>query len=91
LKSHNGSAFKSEDFGEVLAGHGITWLPSPPCTPRYHGGCEAANGSMRARTDHFAQRTGGCAGGVLAIFLRATYNEWQFGVLLTVLLRRDSL
>ena len=59
LKSDNGSAFQSEDFGRLLAERKITWLPSPPRTPRYNGGCEAGNGSLRKRTDHFAERTGG--------------------------------
>ena len=59
LKSDNGSAFKSEAFGEMLAGHGIAWLPSPARMPRYNGGCEAGNHSMRTRTDHFAKRAGG--------------------------------
>ncbi len=59
LKSDNGSAFKSEAFGEMLARHGIAWLPSPARMPRYNGGCEAGNHSMRTRTDHFAKRAGG--------------------------------
>jgi transposase InsO family protein len=59
LKSDNGSAFKSWEFGEMLYEHEIAWLPSPPRCPRYNGGCEAGNGSMRIRTDHFAQYTGG--------------------------------
>ena len=43
----------------MLAEHDITWLPSPARMPWYNGGCEAGNGSLRRRTDHFAQRTGG--------------------------------
>ena len=58
LKSDNGSAFGSGDFGRMLDEHSITWLPSPPCTPWYNGACEAGNGSLRIRTDHFAQPAG---------------------------------
>ena len=50
LKSDNGSAFQSEEFGELLAGQEIVWPPSPARTPRYNGSCEAGNGSMRTRT-----------------------------------------
>lgn len=59
LKSDNGSAFKGQRLQELLATHDIVWLPSPPQTPRYNGGCEAGSGSMRTRTDHFAERTAG--------------------------------
>ncbi len=55
LKSDNGSAFASEEFGEVLAAHEIVWLPSPAYMPWYNGSCEAGNGSMRTRTNHFAR------------------------------------
>jgi transposase InsO family protein len=55
LKSDNGSAFKSEEFNKLLAGHEVVWLPSPPRTPWYNGGCEAGNHSMRTRTNHFAE------------------------------------
>jgi transposase InsO family protein len=59
LKSDNGSAFVGEGFRRMLAEKEITWLPSPPQTPSYNGSCEAANGSMRTRTEHFAERTDG--------------------------------
>jgi hypothetical protein len=36
----------------------ITWLPSPPVMPCYNGSCEAANGSMKVRTRHFAAARG---------------------------------
>jgi transposase InsO family protein len=39
LQSDNGSALQSDDFGRLLAERKITWLPSPPRTPRYNGGC----------------------------------------------------
>jgi transposase InsO family protein len=65
LKSDNGSAFQSTEFGELLAGQEIVWLPSPARTPRYNGSCEAGNGSMRTRTDHFAKRAGGWTGETL--------------------------
>ena len=59
VKSDNGPAFRSEAFAQMLAEQDITWLPSPARMPWYNGGCEAGNGSLRRRTDHFAQRTGG--------------------------------
>ena len=59
VKSDNGSAFKDQRMQELLAAHDIAWLPSPPRTPCYNGGCEAGNHSMRTRTDHFAERAGG--------------------------------
>jgi transposase InsO family protein len=59
LKSDNGSAFISEDFGQMLTDREVAWLPSPPRKPWYNGGCEAGNGSMRTRTDHFAEPAGG--------------------------------
>lgn len=58
LKSDNGSAFKSNAFQTMLARYGVAWLPSPPRKPQYNGSCEAGNGSLRTRTDHFARRTG---------------------------------
>jgi len=58
IKSDNGSAFRSQMIGELLATHEIVWLPSPPLTPWYNGGCEAANGSMKVRTRHFAVMRG---------------------------------
>jgi transposase InsO family protein len=59
LKSDNGSAFLSETFAKVLAEHEIVWLPSPARMPWYNGSCEAGNGSMRTRTNHFARGTKG--------------------------------
>jgi transposase InsO family protein len=59
LKSDNGSAFLSETFAKVLAEHEIVWLPSPARMPWYNGSCEAGNGSMRTRTNHFASGTTG--------------------------------
>ena len=45
-----------------LAAHGTVWLPSPPRQPWYNGDCEAGNGSMRTRTDHFTERADGWTG-----------------------------
>lgn len=58
LNRDNGSAFKSGQMQKLLKRSRIVWLPSPPCTPQYNGSCEAANGSMRRRTDYFADRAG---------------------------------
>jgi transposase InsO family protein len=65
LKSDNGSAFTSGVFQAMLVRYGVTWLPSPPRQPRYNGGCEAGNGSLRKRTEHFARRAGGWTSGCL--------------------------
>ena len=65
VKSDNGSAFKGETVRGVLDEYGIVWLPSPPRTPWYNGGCEAGNRSMRIRTEHFAERAGGWTGACL--------------------------
>jgi transposase InsO family protein len=59
IKSDNGSAFQSDPMQRLLEQHRIVWLPSPPRMPQYNGGCEAANGSMRRRTNYFADRAGG--------------------------------
>jgi transposase InsO family protein len=58
IKSDNGPAFKSDQMQRLLKRHRIVWLPSPPYTPQYNGSCEAANGSMRRRTNYFANRAG---------------------------------
>lgn len=58
LKSDNGSAFISKNFSAMLDAFSIAWLPSPPRSPWYNGGCEAGNGSLRTRTDHFAEPDG---------------------------------
>jgi transposase InsO family protein len=58
LKSDNGSAFIKSDFQDLLARHGTQWLPSPARSPWYNGGCEAGNGTLRIRTNHFAGPTG---------------------------------
>jgi hypothetical protein len=38
--------------------------------PWYNGGCEAGNGSLRKRTDHFARRSGGWTSEVLEVARR---------------------
>lgn len=56
LKSDNGSAFISEQFGALLAENRVAQLFSPARRPQYNGSCEAANGAMKIRTQHFADR-----------------------------------
>jgi len=51
IKSDNGSAFKSEELSRLLAKYRIVWLPSPPKTPWYNGGCEAGNCTMKVATN----------------------------------------
>jgi hypothetical protein len=58
IKTDNGPAFKSGQMAALLAASHIVWLPSPPLAPWYNGGCEAANGSMKVRTRHFAAAHG---------------------------------
>ncbi len=54
LKSDNGSAFQSRAWERLLAKWQVIPLYSPPRTPRYNGGCEAGNGSMKVRTTMLA-------------------------------------
>lgn len=61
LKSDNGSAFKSHAWQAMLARWQVTPLYSPPITPRYNGGCEASNGSMKTRTIMQAIKAGDAA------------------------------
>ena len=56
IKSDNGSAFRSELGQDLLADHGVIWLPSPVRTPRYNGSCEAGIGSLKVRTLFLAVR-----------------------------------
>ena len=49
---------RATPFRRCCSRYGVAWLPSPPRMPRYNGGCEAGNGSLRKRTDHFARRAG---------------------------------
>ncbi len=58
LKSDNGSAFVSEHFANMLCGNSVVHLLSPPVTPRYNGGIEAGNGSLKTRTHHIAAAAG---------------------------------
>lgn len=55
VKCDNGPAFKSDLFKDLLNEDGIAHLCSPPRRPQYNGSCEAANGSLRVRTNHFAR------------------------------------
>ena len=57
LKSDNGPAFTSAALGQMLAEQGITRVSSLAPMPWYNDGCRM--GSMRIRTDHFTQCTGG--------------------------------
>jgi len=59
IKCDNGSAFKSGQMQKLLKRERIVWLPSPPHTPQCNGSCEAANRSMKRRTNYFADRAGG--------------------------------
>jgi transposase InsO family protein len=56
LKSDNGSAFISKDFGQWLAGWQIVPLFSPVRMPRFNGACEAGIGAAKRRTEYLATR-----------------------------------
>ncbi|MCC9609401.1 transposase family protein [Blastopirellula sp. JC732] len=58
LKSDNGSAFKSGDFGAWLSEHLVVPLLSPVRMPRYNGACEAGIGAAKRRTEYLAARQG---------------------------------
>jgi hypothetical protein len=62
LKSDNGSPFIAQAFQELLDRWKVFALLSPPRTPRYNGGVEAGNGSVKTRTCQEAVRHGriGC-------------------------------
>jgi transposase InsO family protein len=58
LKSDNGSAFGAAAVQELLRGHEVKNLFSPPYMPRYNGAMEAGIGSLTTRTDQWAARRG---------------------------------
>jgi len=55
-KADNG--FAAESTRKLLERWGVLLLLSPPHFPRYNGSIEAGIGSMKARTDHHAARSG---------------------------------
>jgi transposase InsO family protein len=58
IKCDNGSAFISAVVSELLAKRDVMVLFSPPHLPRYNGAIEAGIGSLKARTDTQAARSG---------------------------------
>jgi len=58
LKSDNGPAFKSADFGEWLDRWKVVPLLSPFRMPRFNGACEAGIGAAKRRTEYLAARHG---------------------------------
>jgi len=57
-KKDNGPGFRSEPVSSLLDERRILALDSPPYLPSYNGSIEAANGSLRRRTDHRAASEG---------------------------------
>ena len=49
LKTDNGSNLVAGEVQRILAGAGVTHLPSPPMTPRYNGAVEAGIGAVKSR------------------------------------------
>jgi len=62
LKSDNGAAFVGGRIQLLLQQSGVLPLYSPPGTPAYNGGCEAAVGSVKSRSRALASRRGVAAG-----------------------------
>lgn len=62
LKTDNGSPFGAASTREFLEQSGVANLFSPAHTPRYNGAIEASIGSLKTRTERFAQARGrpGC-------------------------------
>lgn len=58
LKSDNGSAFLSAEFGTWLDRWQIVPLLSPVRMPRFNGACEAGIGAAKRRTEYLAARHG---------------------------------
>ncbi len=58
LKMDNGSAFIAEALHRFLAVWQVQPLYSPPRMPTYNGSIEAANGSLKTRTQQQAEQAG---------------------------------
>ena len=58
LKADGGPSFRSGELRQLLDQHDVELLPSPPYYPEYNGSCEAANQSMKKRTQHVAESNG---------------------------------
>ena len=58
LKLDNGSAYRAEAMQKALVGYGVVVLYSPAYSPEYNGSAEAGVGSMKARTEEQAERSG---------------------------------
>jgi hypothetical protein len=58
LKLDNGSAYRAEAMQKALVGYGVLVLYSPAYSPEYNGSAEAGVGSMKARTEEQAERSG---------------------------------
>jgi transposase InsO family protein len=75
LKTDNGSPFGAASTREFLEQSGVANLFSPAHTPRYNGAIEAGIGSLKTRTELFAQARGRpscwCADDLAAAVLEA--------------------
>lgn len=58
IKEDNGSAFKTEEFRELLKRWGVIFLMSPPYYPEYNGSAEAGIGTLKTYAHHEAARNG---------------------------------
>jgi hypothetical protein len=58
VKCDNGSPFTGAVMEELLSGHGVLALYSPPYWPRYNGSVEAGINSLKDRTEGWAARSG---------------------------------
>jgi transposase InsO family protein len=58
LKIDNGSAFRADEFKQMLETSRVIPLYSPPSCPGYNGAIEAAIGSLKKRTEDQAHAHG---------------------------------
>lgn len=58
IKSDNGGAFRAHAVQELLAAHGVTYLPSPAYRPQYNGSCERSGGHDKLRIEAQAAADG---------------------------------
>ncbi len=58
IKADHGSPFVSQGVANLLNRWRVILLLSPPRRPQYNGGVEAANGSLKTRTEHVASLAG---------------------------------
>ncbi len=56
IKEDNGSAFKTDEFRELLKRWGVIFLMSPPYYPEYNGSAESGIGTLKTYAHHESAR-----------------------------------